>query len=245
MIAYAGAEGALNQNSYHDFVQTNFFVSPTLIIVPTDQKYDIYAGLKGKLDNTIGYNIRASVNNETNKPMFKNNLYNSFNTSKEGYNFGNSFEVDYDQVKTVSFFGEIKADFSKNASLGINATLSSYATEVEEEPWNLPSFRAEANLNFNITPKWYAGTSLFFVGERKDITVVQDLLTIFPPTYSPVTTTLESYLDLNTHLGYKHNERLTFFCKGNNLAGQNYQKWINYPVQGIQILLGANYKFDF
>ena len=29
MIAYAGIEGSLKQNSYHDFVQENFFVSPT------------------------------------------------------------------------------------------------------------------------------------------------------------------------------------------------------------------------
>jgi hypothetical protein len=26
---------------------------------------------------------------------------------------------------------------------------------------------------------------------------------------------------------------------------QAYQKWMNYPVQGFQVVLGANYKFDF
>jgi outer membrane receptor protein involved in Fe transport len=46
-------------------------------------------------------------------------------------------------------------------------------------------------------------------------------------------------------VNYKHNERLTFFFKGNNLANQNYQRWMNYQVQGLQIMLGANYKFDF
>jgi outer membrane receptor protein involved in Fe transport len=94
----------------------------------------------------------------------------------------------------------------------------------------------------NITSKWYAGTSLFFVGERKDI-ITQATVTLPFPDDKLVT--LKSYLDLNAHLGYKHNERLTFFLKGNNLANQEYQRWANFQVQGLQILGGASYKFDF
>ncbi len=241
MIAYAGAEGTLKQNSYKEFVDTNFFVSPTIAVAPTDQRYDIYVGLKGKLANSIGYNIRGSYFNEGNKALFKNNPYYIQNTNLEGYAFGNSFDVIYDEVKTVSFFGELKADFSKNVSFGINGTFSSYSTKDQAEPWNLPSIKVNSNLDFNITPKWYAGVNVFFVGERKDERVIlSDTGDIFPGI-----TKLDSYLDLNSHIGYKHNERLTFFIKGNNLANQNYQRWINYPVQGVQVLLGGNYKFDF
>ncbi|MBN8642331.1 MAG: TonB-dependent receptor [Flavobacteriales bacterium] len=245
MIAYAGAEGTLKQNSYRDFVQQNFFVSPTLAIGPTDQKYDIYVGLRGKLANTIGYNIRGSLMNEDYKAMFRSNFYDSYNVNEEGYTHANSFDVVYDNVKTVSFYGELKADFSKNVSFGINGTFSTYTTDVEEESWNLPGIQLAANLDFNLTEKWYAGTKVFFVGERKDLTFVPTALAIFPPQYAPETITLDSYFDLNAHVGYKHNQRMTFFLKGNNLAGQDYQKWVNYPVQGIQVLLGANYKFDF
>jgi hypothetical protein len=38
---------------------------------------------------------------------------------------------------------------------------------------------------------------------------------------------------------------LTFFLKLNNIGNQAYEKWLNYPVQGFQVLGGANYKFDF
>ncbi len=245
MIAYGGAEGALKQNSYHDFVQENFFVSPTLGIAPTDQKFDIYAGLKGKLANSIGYNLRASYMNEEGKALFRNNMIDLANINEEGYTYGNSFGVVYDNIKTLSFYGELKADFSKNVAFGISGTFSSYATGDEAEAWNLPGINVAANLDFNITPKWYAGTKVFFVGERKDIQFVQDASASPLPSYIFETTSLDSYFDLNAHIGYKHNERLTFFLKGNNLAGQNYQRWINYPVQGIQVLAGASYKFDF
>jgi hypothetical protein len=239
MIAYAGAEGNLKQNTYSDFVQENFFVSPTLGISPTDQKFDIYLGLKGKLANTVGYNIRASVANEDNKALFKNNIYSFLNTNTNGYAYGNSFGVIYDNIKTLSFYGELKADLSKNVSFGVNGTFSSYSTNVEQEAWNLPGIQLAANLDFNITPKWYAGTKVFFVGERKDQFVTDGIVV------NSKDITLDSYFDLNAHIGYKHNARLTMFLKGSNLANQNYQKYLNYPVQGLQILLGANYKFDF
>lgn len=245
MILYAGLEGILKQNSYNDFVQENFFVSPTLAISPTNQKYDIYVGLKGKLANSISYNIRGSYLNEENKALFKSNGYNESTVNLEGYAYGNSFDVVYDNVKTISFFGELKADFSKNVSFGINGTFSSYTTDIQEEAWNLPALKLGANLDFNITDNWYAGTSFFFVGERKDLKFVQTDLAIFPPTYTTEITKLDSYFDLNAHVGYKYSERMTFFLKGNNLANQNYQRWLNYPVQGIQVLAGASYKFDF
>lgn len=240
MIAYAGAEGGLKQNTYRDLVQENFFVSPTLGIAPTDQKYDIYVGMKGKIANNVGFNIRGSYKNEDQKAMFLNNPYNNENANKEGYAFGNSFDVVYDNVKTISFFGELKADFSKNVSFGVSGTFSSYTTDVQAEAWNLPGLQVNANLDFNITDKWYAGTSVFFVGERKDVFSYTSLLR-----NELETTTLDSYFDLNAHVGYKYNERWTMFLKGNNLASQDYQKWLNYPVQGIQVLLGASYKFDF
>lgn len=245
MIAYAGLEGELKQNSYQEFTQDNFFVSPTSVVNPTDQKYDLYLGLKGKLSNTIAYNVRASFKNEDNKALYKNNAYDPLNSNESGYSFGNSFGVIYDKVKTLSFFGEIKADFTKNFSFGVNSTLNSYTIQDEQEAWNLPAIQLSSFIDYTFNSKWYANAKVFFVGQRKDLISVPSLADVFPPIYYQETKILNGYIDLNAQVGYKHNERLTFFFKGNNLANQNYQRWVNYPVQGIQVMLGANYKFDF
>ncbi|TDP61009.1 TonB-dependent receptor [Flavobacterium dankookense] len=239
MIAYAGIEGSLKQNSYKEFVDQNFFVSPTLGIAPTDQKYDIYLGLKGKLANSVSYNVRASYLNEQNKALFKSNGLTTTNASTDGYIFGNSFGVVYDHLKTIGFFGELKADFSKNVSFGINGTFNSFSTDVEKDAWNLPELNVASTLDVTITPKWYAGLKFFFVGEREE----QFADASQPEGFQNFT--LKSYFDLNAHIGYKHNERLTFFLKGNNLANQDYQRWLYFPVQGIQVMAGASYKFDF
>ena len=240
MLFYVGAEGNLEQNSYLDFVNENPFLSPILTIAPTDKQYDIFAGLKGKLVNNVSYNIRGSYVNERNKALFKSHDFTEDNTN-ENYAFGNSLDVVYDDMKTVSFYGELKADVSKNVTFGINGTFSSYTNDIEAEAWNLPAVKLNANIDFNIAEKWYAGVNVFFVGERKDMQLNTDVVYIVAP--SPIT--LKSYFDVNAHVGYNYSERLTAFLRANNIANQTYQKGLNYPVQGLQVVIGANYKFDF
>ena len=82
---------------------------------------------------------------------------------------------------------------------------------------------------------------LFYVGERKDQFYEEGSL--FPTV--PLTVTLDSYFDANAHLGYKINDQFSVYAKANNIADKLYERWFNYPVQGIQFLAGATYQFDF
>ena len=100
-----------------------------------------------------------------------------------------------------------------------------------------------STIDFNITKKWYAGVNVFYIGDRKDLKINNDIVYIVAPTYVPVT--LNSYFDANAHLGFKYSDRLTAFLRTNNITNKGYEKWLNYPVQGFQVVLGANYKFDF
>ncbi|WP_432410171.1 TonB-dependent receptor [Rasiella sp. SM2506] len=242
LIVYGGADGGLTQNSYYDFKEENPYVSPTLFIAPTSQLYNGFGGVKGKVTNSIGYNLRASYGKEDNKALFKSNPDGQSNTSMtEGYGYGNSFQVVYDDVNTLSVFGELKVDVSETFSLGVNAEFLSYTTDAQQEAWNLPELKATLFSNFSITEKIYGGASLFYVGERQDNFVKAG---IFGTNINRIET-LDAYLDANVHLGYRVNERLAIFAKGSNLLSDNYERWLNYPVQGIQGLLGATYKFDW
>jgi outer membrane receptor protein involved in Fe transport len=176
--------------------------------------------------------------NEKNKALFKSNNY-SETASTENYGFGNSFQIVYDNLKTIAFFGELKANFSKNVEFGINGTFSTFNSDLEQEAWNLPQLKIGSSVDVIITRKWFAGANVFFVGERKDQQQNLILSSIKP------TTTLGSYFDANLNVGYKYSNRLTAFLKANNIANQAYQKWLNFPVQQFQLVLGANYKFDF
>ena len=76
--------------------------------------------------------------NARNKALLKSNDYFE-NSSNDNYAFGNSFQVFYDDVRTLNLYGELKADFSENVIFGINGSFSSFTTDFETEAWNLPA----------------------------------------------------------------------------------------------------------
>jgi hypothetical protein len=238
LIAYGGLEGGLDQNTYYGFKEENQFLSPTLMIAPTNKIYEGFAGLKGKLSNSVGYNVRATYENEGNKALFQLNEYRGLQTSNRGYEQGNSFNVVYDDVKTISIFGELNVAVSNIFSLGVNGTFNNYNTDQQLEAWNLPNIEASLFSNFNITKELYGGVTVFYVGERKDLFSVNTAV-------SSMQITLDGYVDANVHFGYRLNDQLSFFVKGSNLLGDSYEKWANFQVQGIQVLAGATYKFDW
>jgi hypothetical protein len=239
LIAYGGIEGGLIQNSYHGFANENPFVSPTLIIVPTDQQYNASLGLKGKLSNSMSYNFNGHYFADRNRALFKSNSV--LGGATEDYQYGNSYDIVYDDLKTYSIAGELNVDVSRSFKLGIKAEYFGYTTKLQEEPWNLPDVKGNLFLDYQIDEHWFMGAGLFYVGERKDQFVEEGTLN---PT-TPMTVTLDSYFDANAHLGYKINDQLSVYAKANNMVNKQYERWFNYPVQGIQFLVGATYQFDF
>ncbi|MGB2685156.1 MAG: TonB-dependent receptor, partial [Olleya sp.] len=237
LIAFGGVTGGLNQNSYYDFAQENPFISPNLFIAPTDQQYKAFAGIKGKLSNTMSYSVSGNYTSEKNKALYINN---DISTTSEPYTYGNSFGLVYDDVTTFSVAGELNVDINRNFTLGIKGEYFSYDVTNQMEAWNLPDLTASVFLDYQITDQWFAGANLFYVGERKDQFNIPNLIS---PNSGIVT--LDSYFDANAHVGYHINDRFSVFAKANNIVGEEYTKWQNTPVQGIQFLAGATYKFDF
>ena len=239
LTAYAGALGGLHQNTYRGFTDENPFVSPTLLIKRTDEQYNAFIGFKGKLASNVGYNLKASYKSEKDKPLYKLNASKTDGTVvvTKGYEAGNSFQIVYDNIKTVGGFAEVSVDFSKELTFGGNIEYSSFSGGSQAEVWNLPELKASAFANY-IKDKWFAGANLFFAGERKDELTFTDINSVSQAV------TLGNYVDLNLNGGYKFTDKLTAFIKVNNVFGTNYQKFANFEVQGLQVFGGLTYKFD-
>lgn len=237
VIVYGGVEGGLQQNTYYNFKEQNPFVSPTLYILPTKNVYEGFAGIKGMVSNSVGYNLRASYGKDENKALFQANQLKTVTAGLEGYEYGNSFNIVYDDINSLEVFGELQVAISDKFSLGVNANYSNHSTDTQSHAWNVPELKATLFSNFNITEQLYGGASIFYVGERKDLVSNSFFLS--------EEITLDGYVDANVHFGYRFTERLSAFVKGSNLFSDNYTKWMNYPVQGIQGLVGATYKFDW
>ena len=157
----------------------------------------------------------------------------------EAYEYGNSFTVVYDNLRTVSFFGELTFNLSEIFNIELNSTFYSYDMSKELKAWNLHKFETTIIADITFNENIYGSVSLFYVGKRSDL--INSSINPLNPEFL----TLDSYFDLNLQLGYRCNKKLTISIKGANLLGNNYQKWANYKVQGAQVMLGASYKFDW
>lgn len=243
-IAYGGVEGGLVQQSYYGFSGENPFVSPTLDVRPTDRQYEAYLGLRGTLLPQLSYNLKGVYRAENFLPLYLLNPQHAQRTDEKGYTFGNSFRVFYDDVRTLGVFGEVQLVLGREFTLGLNAAVNDYDTETDNPAWNLPALQASLFADYQVGEHWSFGANLFYVGEREDLfTLAQE--NTAPEDFPSVALTLDPFVDLNARVGYQVNPQLSVFLKGNNLAGNAYQRWANFRVQGLQVLAGVSYSFDW
>lgn len=243
---YGGFTGGLHTNTYKSFTEENPYVSPTLFVTQTLEKSNFFVGFTGKITSSLSYNIKASSKSEEDKPLFirnasksdgTNNVVNGF--SILGYEYGNSFYVYYDDVKTTTFFTELEYDFSKKIAFKLQGVYNQYKMENALESWNLPSIEASLTSTYK-NNKWYATSNIFYVSERKDV-----LYNSTYPSSLNGTQTIDSFVDVNLNGGYHFNDKFSAFLKLNNILNTQYQRFANFDTQGFQVLGGITYKFDF
>lgn len=233
---FVGATGSVRSNSYRNFSLQNPYLSPTLQILPSFKPYEIFAGAEGALPKNLSYQAKIFYSKTENLPMF---IANPWATSeKYGYELTNSFSALYDDVMSYGAQAEINGNINQKHQVGVRVNYTSYVPEKQEKAWNLPEIGANIYANFQIIPNWNAGTELFFVGERHDVSHHYHLLSNASPLR------LKSFFDANLSTSYTLARRWTIFLKANNILNQNYTQWSFYPVQGFQILGGLCYQFN-
>ena len=241
VVAYAGVKGDLYQNTYYDFAQINPFVSPTLDIRPSSTPYNVFVGTKGKLSQSIGYDLKGSFTREQNKALFRTHSIQNFSVPNN-YNQGNSFGVVYDDVDVINISGALEIDMSQKLNVHLKGDLYKYTSDAEPTAWNLPEFEASLFLDYQLSDKLSMAANLFYWGSRQDTTNLEGLF--IPEPITP-NVTLDAFLDANFQVSYEITNQFGAFVKVNNIANNSYNRWNHYPVQGFQILGGVSYKFDF
>ena len=241
---YAGAGGDLYMNSFQKFSEQNPFVSPTLFLTQTNEQYNLFGGINGTISSNISFNVKASYKSNEDHALFvrnnskSNGVFNA-STSLLGYEYGNSFNVFYDDISTLSIFGEIEIDASKRFSIGATIQTNTYTTTFQQEAWNLPKIEGAIYGEYK-NNNWYANANIFFVGSRMDV----QYNGTFPSTIAGIES-LDAFTDMNLYGGYHFSDFFSAFVKLNNILGTDYDRYANYNVLGFQALAGITYKFDF
>ena len=243
---YGGISGGLTTNNFASFTEQNPYVSPTLFMTQTNQKYHAFGGLNALATNDVSVHLGISRKNEEDKPLFiRNNSKSDGATTSlngsdlNGFEYGNSFSVIYDDVITMTFSGELAYEASKYVSVSTSLRYHVFDTRNSAEAWNLPNTEASILAKFK-KKNWYGSASINYFGDRKDA-----LYSGIYPSNSIGIQTIAGFVDANLNGGYHFNDQFTVFVKMNNFINGKYQQFANFDVQGFQAILGLSYKFDF
>ncbi len=240
MIAYAGVNGEMRQNSLRAIVAEMPYLSPTMEVTPTSVQYDVSAGIRGKLMSNLAYNTSISYRKENGFIQFLDSKGKQLpiTTTPNGWEAYNSIEAVQDTVGIFEFNAEVEYEVIKDLNVTANVTFNGFSTKNYDKVYNRPQFKFSAAADYRFLEDFTVGTSMYFVGERNYLN-------------NPTSTTsvaldegtLPSYFDLNFNAGYDVSKKLGTFLRLNNVLNNNYELYKNYPVQGFQIMAGVTYKF--
>ena len=104
-----------------------------------------------------------------------------------------------------------------------------------DAPFSRPTFTTHLNLGYNMGDKFLWKASIYTMNARK----TRELLD--GTSYNDVI--LKGLVDLNLGLDYRYNKNVSLFVNLNNLANNQYQRWMNLPVYGFNVLGGLTVSF--
>lgn len=222
---YAGFEGDVLRKTYMDFVQENPFLGPSETLLNTIQNFQAKAGIKGVLNDELSYELGAAVGRFSNMHFFVNSTADSLR-----------FNLVYDDdTRMINYSTKLGWHIGKVYRLDATANYYFYNTNQLEAAFLRPEW--ELSLNNNIMPM----DELLIQLNANMMGGIQGLVNFGPEEVN--LSKLPIIMDIQLKADYRVNERFSVFAVGNNLLNRQNQRFLNYPVRGIQGVGGITFKF--
>jgi len=225
----ASISGDVQRNTYRSFVQENPFLGPSKQLLNTITPLAIAAGVEGSFSDKVIYRGGVDLRRQNNLHFFVNSYA---DTSR--------FELVYDPKVTVfQVHSSIEISLTEKYSLQARVEYFHYNLTSQEVAWHKPTWILQMNQRFTPYEKLNFQANLQALGSLQargfeKINTIPNAMDVFK---------LPIVLDLHAYLDYDVSSRLTVFAEGNNLLNRNNNRWMNYPVRGIQGIGGIRYKF--
>lgn len=218
---YGGLTGGRQFNSINMLTGENPWISQNQPLINSSNKLEVYGGLNGKIGDRISTNLGFSASGVDNMTFFVN-----------GLNDSTRFDILYDNTSVFKFFANLEYSFFEKASVHAGATFFGYDTDVLPEAWHKPTFTFELGSKFNLYEKVLIAPTFNILSGIEALNL-----------QSGNTATLDPIIQLNLQAKYILSERAGIYLNFNNIIGENYQRYLNYPGRGLQVNAGFSYSF--
>jgi len=221
IIPYAGVNGGLIKNSFKQLTTENPFIDSTLRYANTNNKYNLFLGLKGNLSSNTSYDARVTYSQFDSLHFFVVN-YNDINKMY------NRFNVIYDNASLLNISGQINYQLNEKLKLIAKGDYNLYNPEILKYAYHKPSFFLTFTGAYNLRNKIIVKADLFFVGSQWALSQNEN---------KP----LKGYFDGNIEAEYRYTKTLSFFARFNNIANQRYYQWESLPSQRFNMMIGLSF----
>ncbi len=215
--------GGIDRVSLQSLVSENLWIAPAVPLYHTNRQFDFQAALNARLSSNIFVSTGFSFASLKNLYFFNANVIDQ-----------TKFDVVYDDgsTKRTNFFASIMMSFDTRTKLSIRGDHYAYSTDNQPEPWHRPGYRLNASGSFNVKDKIVFSVDAIALGNIK----ARDPVTL-------ETVKLDPAFDLNFRTEYFISRSFSAFVELNNITGNSYQVFLNYPVRGFQAMGGITWSF--
>ncbi len=223
---FAGFEGDTQFNSYHSSLLINPWLSPSITLQNTQQKWMVSGGLTGSNERNVHYELKASYGEFANLALFTSS---AADLSQFDLLYTNSdvavsiLQLQANLKMTISdkVQSDIQVDYNNYTNLG--SLLFAY---------HRPNIQIAWRNSIKVLPKLTILPELYYIG---------GIYGFNPRTQKA--TTLDNILDLNVKGEYSITDKFTMGLSANNILGKNYQRYLFYPTQGFNFTATLAYSF--
>lgn len=225
LTAFAGFTGEMHKTGFKCLAEKNPFISPLVPLKYTKNKYELYGGITGNINKIIDFTIRLSNKSVENLPLFVSDTVSEI---------PGNFTVLYDDASVTSANIEVGYQYAEKIKIRLAFYLNNYSMENEDNAWHRPGIKTNLEANYNMSDRLLVKFAI--IGQDKKYAKVY-------VNSKYIQKEIQGFVDLNLGIEFRYTPTLSFFVDLNNLTGQQYQLWYNYPGQKLNFLGGLSYSF--
>ncbi|MGI4835633.1 MAG: hypothetical protein ACRYFK_19435 [Janthinobacterium lividum] len=232
---YAGLGGAIQRVTRYDLTQENPWLGFGASQTVADTRYGPNAYVGFTAAPASGFELAARASYGRARNLY---FYNTLGGGSSAY----ALVYDSTNVGVLSVHGELLYSAAEKWRAGLKADYNHYGLNNLAHPYGRPAFVSTLYGTYNASSKLLLGADFSYYSPNWGTAyVARDAGAVFPRVPQDQQTT--AVVDLSLRAEYRITPKFSIFALGNNLANRRYQRFLNYPVKGINLIGGAGYTF--
>lgn len=235
IIPYIGINGGVTPNNLNSFYNDNPFINTgNLTLANTNEKYNIYAGIRGSISKNITFNTCFSKQKIETAPLYVKDNTNVLE---------NQFSVIYDTLNLTKISGELAYQKLEKFKLILSGDFYGYTPQNEIKAWHRPDLKINLNGIYDLSDKIIVRADVFYINKQYAKVYTTFIDANNQTIETPEALELKGLIDANLGLEYRYTKKLSAFIQFNNIGAAKYQKWQDYRIQRFNVLGGLTYTF--